>query len=295
LTNIQPQFAPVVSTLEGATARGVLWHAAPGRFLLQVPDVARYLVSDGAVIIIDRAPAARDEEVMRFLNLTPLAALLFQRGNLAFHAASVSPPSPQQGKGGRGDDASAILIAGDSGAGKSTLLAALLQRGWTMMCDDLAPVDVTEGGQVMVYPTAEDVRLWQDAREKLGFDQTLKVSKSLRVSAPQPLRAIYWLSVYHKDNIELSELTGAERFRAIGPLTYNSHIADALLDRAAYFRCATAIARTVPMYRLRRPRGKWSVDELADKIVIASAVCKAAYASNQHAEIASSAKTASSR
>ena len=99
LTNIQPQFAPVVSTLEGATARGVLWHAAPGRFLLQVPDVARYLVSDGAVITIDRAPAARDEEVMRFLNLTPLAALLFQRGNLAFHAASVSPPSPQQGKG----------------------------------------------------------------------------------------------------------------------------------------------------------------------------------------------------
>ena len=251
----QIEIFAVSPALAGATARGVLWQVAPGRFLLEVPDVARYLVSDGAVITIDRAPNARDEEVTRFLRMTPLAALLFQRGNLAFHAAVV-----RQGEAG------AILIAGDSGAGKSTLLAALLQHGWTMISDDLAPVEVTESGQVMVYPTTEEVRLWQDAREKLGFDPTQEVAETSRVSTPQPLRAIYWLSIHHKDEIEVSELTGAERFRAIGTLTYNSHIADALLDRAAYFRCATAIMQTVPLHRLRRPRGKWSVMELADKV-----------------------------
>lgn len=253
--DFQVQFAPVPSMLEGATARGVLWQAAPGRFLIQAPDVARYLVSDGAVITIDRASSARDGEVTRFLNMTPLAALLFQRGHLAFHAAAASP---RQGGG-------AILIAGDSGAGKSTLLAALLQRGWTAMCDDLAPVQATENKQAVVCPIAGDVRLWQDAQDKLGLDQTAQVATN-PASRPQPLRAIYWLSIHHKDDIDLSEMTGADRFRAAGLLAYNSHIADALLDRAAYFRCATAIAQTVPMYRLRRPRGRWSAAELAERI-----------------------------
>jgi hypothetical protein len=268
LTSFQTCFASVAPTLGDATACGVLWQAAPGRFLLDVPDVARYLVSDGAVITIDRAPAARDQDVTHFLNMTPLAALLFQRGQLALHAAAVSPPSPRQGEEGRGDEVGAILIAGDSGAGKSTLLAALLQRGWTMMCDDLAPVQVTESGQVMIYPTAGDVRLWQDAREKLGFDQSSIVLTAFEVSAPQPLRAIHWLSIHYKDDVELDELAGAERFRAIGLLTYNSHIADALFDRAVYLRCATAVAQMAPMYRLRRPRGRWSVADLADRVVL---------------------------
>ena len=60
LTDFQTQFAPFAAMLEGATARGVLWQAAPGRFLLDVPDVARYLVSGGAVITIDRTPTAHN-------------------------------------------------------------------------------------------------------------------------------------------------------------------------------------------------------------------------------------------
>jgi hypothetical protein len=219
LTSFQTCFASVAPTLGDATACGVLWQAAPGRFLLDVPDVARYLVSDGAVITIDRAPAARDQDVTHFLNMTPLAALLFQRGQLALHAAAVSPPSPRQGEEGRGDEVGAM-------------------------------------------------RLWQDAREKLGFDQSSIVLTAFEVSAPQPLRAIHWLSIHYKDDVELDELAGAERFRAIGLLTYNSHIADALFDRAVYLRCATAVAQMAPMYRLRRPRGRWSVADLADRVVL---------------------------
>jgi len=303
LTDFQTQFAPVASTLEGATARGVLWQAAPDRFVLDVPDVARYLVSDGAVITIDRAPDVRDEEVTRFLRMTPLAALFFQRGSLAFHAAAASPLPPQQGQtsvDGEGK-AGAILIAGDSGVGKSTLLAALLKRGWRMLADDLAVVEVDAGGQLVVLPAFPEIVLWPDAVEKLGlsaataagapgfaqgspsagparpltrYDFSDPPGRSIMTSqlapTPQPLRAIYWLSVHSKGEIEMSELKGAERFRALGTLTYNSHIADALLDRAAYLRLASAIAQAIPLYRLRRPRGQWSATELADKIVMAS-------------------------
>jgi hypothetical protein len=262
----QACFAPVASALEGATASGVLWQSARSRFLLDVPDVARYLVSDGAVITIDRVPGARDEDVARFLHMTPLAALLYQRGCLAFHAAAAVPPSFRPVRQEGEDESGAILIAGDSGAGKSTLLAVLLKRGWRMLGDELAPVDVSEGGEAVVHPTVGPVRLWPDAREELGIDRTFEAAASTRISTPIPLRTIFWLSVHHQDGIESSELTGAERFRAIGTLSYNSRIADASIDRIAYFRHANAIVRTVPIHCLRRPRGRWSVEDLAKRI-----------------------------
>ena len=92
LTDLQIEFAPVPSTLDNLTARGVLWQAAPKRFLLDAPDVARYLVEDGHRLTLHRAPSADEADVIRFARTTPLAALLYQRGMFAFHAAVVAPP-----------------------------------------------------------------------------------------------------------------------------------------------------------------------------------------------------------
>ena len=268
LNDISIKTLSVPLMLNGATARGVLWQAAPGRFLLDVPDVARYLVEDGNRIAVEPMPQAGKTEVDRFLRMTPLAALLFQRGITAFHAAAAA-------NGG-----GAVLLAGDSGSGKSTLLAALLKRGWAMLADDLAPVDLDDEGNPVVLPACREVMLWPDAMEKLGYMPSFAEASfdndggrlaltlpSRYSSAPHPLRAIYWLSVHHKNEIEIKELAGAERFRVLGTLSYNSHIADALLDRTAYFRKAAAISHVAPIRRLIRPRGRWSVEELADRVV----------------------------
>lgn len=264
LTNIKIIYADVPAMLDGATAHGVLWQAAPERFLLDMPDVARYLVEVGCRVTIEPAAKAKEEVVTRFARMTPLAALLYQQGVLALHAAAVANA---QG---------AVLLAGDSGAGKSTLLAALLQRGWSLLSDDLAVVDMDEEECPIVRPTFPEVALWSDALEKLTTDSDLLprcdanrylLSLPDQLAAdPQPLRAIYWLGVQSKDDIIRDDLSGGERFRAVSTLLYNSHIADALLDRVVYMRCATAIVRTTPIIHLRRPRGQWSVEGLADVI-----------------------------
>jgi hypothetical protein len=231
----------------------VLWQAAPGRLWLDVPEVARYFVEAGRRVVVDPATRSSEASVVQFLRMTPLAALLYQRGNLAFHAAAIANSS------------GAVLLAGDSGAGKSTLLAALLQRGWTMLADDMSPVDLDERGRPVVRPTFADIKLWPDASQHLNLTGPQDLPGSL-ASVAQPLRTIYWLTAHSQDDIELSELSGAERFRALGTLLYNSHIADALLDRTAYFHIASAVAQSVPIRRLRRPRGKWCLMELADKV-----------------------------
>jgi hypothetical protein len=256
LADFSLNFASIPPHIDGAISHGVLWEAAQGRFMLEAPETARYLVEDGQRVIIDSSPAADATKVRRFLRMAPLAALLFQRGVLAFHAAAVAGPE------------GAILIAGDSGAGKSTLLAAMLKRGWKLLADDLAVVDREPSGMPTVLPTFPDLALWADTMEKLGFEDKGQGRHVLPmedrfVSSPRPLRAIYRLSV-HKEEIAMSDIQGMMLFTTLAALSYNSRIADALLERAAYMRQAAAIIGNVFVRNLRRPRGRWCVDELAD-------------------------------
>ena len=251
LSDISVNIASVPSHIEGAISGGVLWQAAPGRFLLDAPDTARYLVEDGSSIVIDPYPSADEADVRRFLRMTPLAALLFQRGILAFHAAAVAGPN------------GAILIAGDSGAGKSTLLAAMLKRGWNLLADDLAAVDLNENAMPMVFPTFPELTLWSDAMEKLEIENKGEGRHGLPmndrfIASPQPLCAVYRLSV-HKEEIEISRIEGAKLFAALTTISYNSRIADAMFNRAAYMLQAAAIARTVPAQRCedRAAAGVW--------------------------------------
>ncbi|MBF0224599.1 MAG: hypothetical protein HQK76_04005 [Desulfobacterales bacterium] len=170
LIDIQIETEVLPYSLAAATSKGVLWQATQDNFLLEVPEVCRYLVKDGRRIVIDAAPDADSEKVVRFLRMTPLAALLYQRSIPTFHAAAAVKP----------DTEGCVLLAGDSITGKSVLLSALLQRGWWLLSDDLSIVDLDNNGQFMVYPTFPEVILWQDAVENL----------ELKVTLPLPFRFI---------------------------------------------------------------------------------------------------------
>lgn len=264
LSDVTILYDTIPIDLISPSARGVLWQAATGCFLLEVPKVARYLVENGRSISIDPAPDVPPAMVEHHLGMLPMAALLYQRGMLAIHAAAVT------------NDQGVLLLAGDSGSGKSTLLTALLLRDWRMLADDLTIVGLNEQGQPVVYPTYSGIPLWPDTLTQLGIDPfplpfidaNRRVFKpSVRpVSSPQLLRAIYRLNIHSKSAIELEGLAGSACFRTLGTVLYNSHVADALCDRAAYLRCVSAIAHSVPFKILRRPRGIWCVDELENVI-----------------------------
>lgn len=255
---------------EECAARGVLWQVTGDRFRLDAPGVASYDVGGGRTVTIEPAPGATGAEVARILSMAPLAALLYQRGCLAFHAAACVPPLLDSENERGGETPGAILLAGSSGAGKSTLLAALVQRGWRALADELAIVDLDAQGHPIVFPHPSPIRLWPDAQAALRWAET-PVGRLEPLRDPQPLGAIYWLSVHNRGGVEASELSGIDRFRAIGALMYNTHIADALLDRTIYLHKAGALAQTVSLHRLGRSRGHWCIDALVDKISTDSA------------------------
>jgi hypothetical protein len=197
---------------------------------------------------------------------------------LAMTGASTGPGELYEARGDNPPNQIGLLLAGDSGAGKSSLLASLLQRGWRMLSDDLAAVGLDENNQPVIYPVHSEILLWGDALKNLGnnpFAEIERLENGKRAfsaaqqfaSQPVPLHTIAWLRVQSEPTLQIEALRGQKVFQAINTLLYNSHIADALLDRRAHFHLVSTVTQTVSIQRLSRPRGAWSVAELEAKIL----------------------------
>lgn len=263
--------------LEGATATGVLWQAAPGRFLLDAPGVARFLVANGVEITVDPEPGASSLQLARHLRMAPLAALFYQRGILACRAAVVSTTFPDGMAG-------AVMITGASGTGKSSLAAALLNRGCHLIADGVAAIDLDARGNPVVLPLETELRLWPDAvallfpegvpgwaREAECRPGGPRYFEAPRHSStgPIPLRAIY--SLWYTQSApppsvepNAPDVTGLELFAAAH---YNHLIADVLLYNGRFRQIARAISREVRAERLIRPENEWRAEVFADAIL----------------------------
>ena len=177
--------------LPGARSGGVCYQATSNQLLLSVPGVARFLVSDGREILVERAANADDDDVRLFLLGPALGALLQQRGLLVFEGSAI--------EASRG----AVALLGHSGAGKSTLAAWFHQRGCAVLADDLCVVSPAGSGESLLQPGYPQLDLWPDACQEMGLplEEMRRVRPLLeklalivdgnRPACPVPLRRIY--------------------------------------------------------------------------------------------------------
>ena len=95
----------------------------------------------GDYILPDAAPLSLEHGLLAAEMGMNLQMALGQKHYLLLHAATVE-------KDGR-----ALIMTGESGAGKSTLAALLGERGWRLMGDEFALLDL-EDGKLMPFPRA---------------------------------------------------------------------------------------------------------------------------------------------
>jgi hypothetical protein len=194
-----------------------------------------------------------------------LAAVLLQRGRLPLHASGVVVKE------------GCVAFLGGSYAGKSTMAAALNQRGYSALCDDICAVTITNE-IVTVSPGTGRMELWADAAkalglstasaprthlegERYGFPTDFPVLDNLpEVDRPIPLRRLYILRDSKEKPEGISRLTEIEAFKCLFGQTYFAPHLAGWADSPIAFRVYAAISRSVPMFVWSR---KWGFDQFA--------------------------------
>lgn len=241
------------------------WEMTKDAFLMDVPGVARYLVTRGDHV---RVSLYGDEYLAGvYIAGTVSNILLIQRGIITFHASSITT------------EAGATLFLGPSGVGKSSILAALLNRGYSMLSDDTSGIVLDADKGVTVLPSFSRTRLRADTLKMVGWRvpapaQTLTregVDKySLPVerfhSTPAPLRSVYILTRKDIQDVRVKRLAFFPAFKWLRKYVYKKAILAATGHHLKLFRALEEITNTKPVSLVERPMHSFLIDTLADRI-----------------------------
>jgi hypothetical protein len=249
-----PEFLPC------STGQGVLYQCAPGKFLLKVDHVARYLVSHGHEILIQPAEDCDLDAVRLFLSGSVFGALLHQRGLFALHASAVVTPF------------GAVLFAGLSGSGKSTLACALHRKGYPVLTDEICAIDTRSSP--MVLPGYPFLLVWANALEDMGIDDSglhparARLGKFILplghgfATEPAPLHTIYLLDVVNSGLSAPVPVKGMDKCGALAENTYRPHILEQTTLGSELLPRIVSLARNTRMARVNRPRGSFPIADL---------------------------------
>jgi hypothetical protein len=247
----------------GADPDDPLLRASSREARLRVPEVARFWVRDGREIVIDPEPQADEDSIRVYLLGSAFGVLLFQRGYLVLHGNAVQI----------GDRC--MVCVGHSGAGKSTLAAAFLRRGYSILADDVVPVDA----QCNALPGFPRIKLWQDTASQMDIDTTTlrRIIPDMEkfnfpvnehfATQPLPVRWVYILSGEDQPDIRLEPLYGMERFSPLRGNTYRVEFLQDMGLSAEHLRLVGQLAARIRLVRVSRSNQGFELDALVDRIL----------------------------
>lgn len=158
ICDIQIRLGSVLVDLADAHYRDEVLQIASADTLVTIAGVARYHVHAGCDITVDPFPGVPEHRVTAYLLGSVWGVVCHRRGLLPLHANAIE-------LNGR-----VAAFAGNSGAGKSTLAAAMEDRGYGVLSDDICVVSFSSGQAPLAWPGIPRVRLWGDAATALGRD-----------------------------------------------------------------------------------------------------------------------------
>jgi hypothetical protein len=265
--DIEIKTGTVPASLENPLKQTVRFSLAENDFLLTVDNIARYRVQNGNSITIEPAKNATIDEIRLFMYGSAFAALFHQRGMMPLHASTVYDPD------------GALAFAGNSGAGKSSLSFSLIETGlFKLVSDDITILNYKDGN-ITVQPGMPHVKLWADVLEHSQKDisQLKSIRKQIQkyrypletnfTAAPVLLKALFFLSSQHQQEIQILPITGAEKFNLLQNNIFRSQFITGKDLQEKYFKLTTAVLQKVPVFRIIRPRLGFGIERLREKVI----------------------------
>jgi hypothetical protein len=158
---------------------------AAGDFLLSCEGDALFHLSSGRDRLLCAPLRPQAVEWLRFLLDTALVSTALLRGCTALHASVVAGPS------------GAVAFLGATGAGKTTIGAELVRRGYPLVSDDVAVIELTPAGPLvhpgpglMNVPASSFWSAGSHGRVLGWFEHELWVEFDDRVTSAVPLAAL---------------------------------------------------------------------------------------------------------
>jgi len=260
------RFGELPERLENPAESRPRWQTAPGVYLLDLKQVARFQVRDGCEIIIQPMPGVSEDSIRMYLLGACLSVLLFQRKMFALHVSGIHT------------EHGAVLFAGSSGSGKSTLVSAFIQRGYKMLSDDMLALVFNEHGQVVALPGFPQVKLWADSAGALGrstnglrrvmveYDKFIAPTLQDYDPTPTPLHAMYSLRQHQSPDFLLEPLSHTPRFNALLDNTWQKLTLPGMGLREWHFQTAARIASLTYGARITRPSESFQLEKMTDLI-----------------------------
>ena len=257
----------VPSALVDTTAEGILHQTNSHQYLIEIPNVARYLVSDGREIVVQVDKPTDENAVLLFLQGPVIGALIHQRKNFSVRGSCVATP--------RG----AVIFGGAFGTGKSTLAAIFRQLGYKILADDISVIRLGEDQTPLVFPGLYELKLWRSTLEQLqypdietlspvrnGIDRYIVPIPESFQRDPLPLLAIYIITPVNRNEYAISPLNTIQKLPNITNLIYQRRLALELGSMSAYWDIAATIASQVRIASLYKPIQRFELDPLVSMI-----------------------------
>lgn len=233
-----------------------------------VPETGSWQITGGREIAVEPRPDADDIAVRLFTLGTAWGVLGYQRDWAMLHGSAVMGP-----KG-------AVLFCGWQGAGKSTFAAALAERGFPLVSDDLSRVVPGRADRpTMLFPSSTRHKLWNDAIAGLGLTEREQVQDHLQTEKyhiaterhvplehPVPLVGIY--SLIFDEGLAIERQSGGDAAKMLLAHTvYRPRFLEAMSKLAEQAVYAARIAASVPIYKFKRPRDLTQIGAACDQMI----------------------------
>lgn len=226
-----------------------------------IEDAATYRIINGKEIHVQPNENVSFNRVKTFLLGTAFGLLLIQRNIVAIHGGAIVHNNK------------AFIITGDSGAGKSTLVSAFRYKNYNFLSDDVCATTV-EGKEIYVNSAYPQQKLCEDAVKNfnLNKEELVKLdegrgkyaipSKESFILGKEKLCMLIELSVSKEeddDDLRIEEITGTDKMVIVMKNVYRINLAHYMKMSKEYFNNIATIAKNIKVYRLIRPKDKFTV------------------------------------
>ncbi len=233
-------------------------------FLYVIKDVVAFLISENLIKV---NPLNEDpRQWQSFLVGGAMSIALNKIGYFLLHGSAIE------------SDNSAYLFLGFSGVGKSSVAAALEQRKYRIITDDVCPLSKIDN-ILYIIPGTQQARLLQDTVEELGIKQATVIDHpnmrpkfgyqfAPHKSNKTKIRRIIELAIDENldTEIKVERIESFEKIKLLKENIYKAGLTKIVKGDQHGFQSIMMLVNNVDCFRIKRKRSNFALNDLVDLI-----------------------------